>query len=139
MIWPIAVIVVSNIFYNICTKSTPEALDPFASLTVTYLVGAMLSAVMYFVLNRGGNLLAEYRHLNWTAWVLGLVIVGLEVGSIYMYKAGWNVSSGMILHSSIVAVLLVFVGALAYKETITVTKVIGVLVCLVGIYLINRQ
>ncbi len=138
MIWPIAVIVVSNIFYHICTKSIPEGVDPFASLTVTYLVGAAVSAVMFFVLNRGGNIFAEYKHLNWTSWVLGLAIIGLEIGSIYMYKAGWNVSSGLILHSSIVAVLLVFLGALAYKETITATKLIGVLVCLAGIYLINR-
>ena len=138
MIWPIAVIIVSNIFYHICTKSIPDRVDPFASLTVTYLVGAIVSAVMFFTLNRGGSLLAEYRHLNWTSCVLGLAIIGLEIGSIYMYKAGWDVSSGLILHSSIVAVLLVFVGALIYKETITSTKLIGVLVCLAGIYLINR-
>ena len=85
---PIAVIVLSNIFYHICSKSTPDAVDPFAALTVTYLVGAVVSGALYFALHRGGNLLAEYRHLNWSTWVLGIAIVGLEVGSIYMYKAG---------------------------------------------------
>ena len=43
--WPIVLIVVSNIFYNICSKSTPTGLNPFAALTVTYVIGA--AAVSY--------------------------------------------------------------------------------------------
>ena len=28
--WPIALVVVSNIIYHICAKSSPESIDPFA-------------------------------------------------------------------------------------------------------------
>ena len=45
-VWPIALVVLSNIFYQICTKSVPRGMDPLASLTVTYLVGAGLSAYL---------------------------------------------------------------------------------------------
>lgn len=44
-IWPIGLVVISNAVYQICTKSVPEGMNPFASLTVTYLVGA--AALMY--------------------------------------------------------------------------------------------
>ncbi len=138
MYWPIALIVFSNVFYHICSKSTPEELDPLASLIVTYLVGAVCSAALYFALHRGGDLLAEYRRLNWTSLVLGLAIVGLEAGNIYMYKVGWNISTGMLLHSSLCAVALVFVGSLLYHESITLTKVAGVVICMAGLYLINK-
>ena len=138
MYLPIAVIVLSNILYNICAKSTPETADPFASLTVTYLVGAALSAVLYFALHRGGNLLEQYRSLNWTSWALGLSIVGLEAGSIYMYKAGWNISTGHLVHSSLLAVCLILVGVLFYHETVSVSKLCGVAICLVGLYFIRR-
>ena len=37
MIWPIALIVFSNIFYNICAKETPAGINPFAALSVTTL------------------------------------------------------------------------------------------------------
>ena len=40
MIWPIALVVGVNVFYHITTKSTPEGVNAFASLTITYLVGA---------------------------------------------------------------------------------------------------
>jgi len=138
MVWPIALIVISNIFYNICSKETPPAIDPFASLTVTYFVGALVSLVLYYTLNKNGNIIQELKNINWSGFVLGLAIVGLEAGSIYMYKAGWNISSGHIVHSIILSICLVFVGALIYHEIITLTKIAGILICMLGLYLINK-
>ena len=136
--WPIILIVVSNVFYHICSKSTPQDINPFASLTVTYLVGAAVSAVLFFVLNPGQNLLAQYKQINWTTWILGIAIVGLEAGSIYMYKVGWSISTGQLVHSAILAICLIFVGYLLYKEAITPTKLVGIVLCLVGLFFINR-
>ena len=138
MLWPMAVIVVSNIFYHICSKSTPDNINPLASLTVTYIIGAVFSGILYFLLNKNADLFAEYRNLNWSTWVLGLSIVGLEVGSIYMYKVGWNISSGQLIHSAALAICLIFIGAIFYKENISLTKLAGIAVCLFGLFLINK-
>ena len=40
-------------------------MDAMASMTIMYLVGAVCSAVMYFVMNKNGNLLQEYTKTNW--------------------------------------------------------------------------
>ena len=138
MIWPIVLIVLSNIFYHISSKETPSAIDPFASLTVTYIIGAIVSLTMYFTINKGSNLLQEYRSINWSTFVLGIAIVGLEAGSIYMYKSGWNISSGQIFHSIILAICLVIIGAVVYHESISATKVAGILICMFGLFLINK-
>lgn len=135
---PIALIVVSNIFYHICSKQTPAEIQPLASLTVAYLVGAVISGALFFLMERDGSLLREYRHLNWAAFVLGIAVVGLEAGSIYMYKAGWNVNTGQIVYSSILAAALLAVGRLLYQEAITPAKVLGMAVCLAGLALINK-
>ena len=42
-VWPIALVILSNVFYQICAKSAPEGMHPLASLTVTYLVGGVIS------------------------------------------------------------------------------------------------
>lgn len=138
MIWPIALIVLSNIFYNICSKETPSGINPFASLTVTYVIGAVFSLILYFTINKGGNLMQEYKSINWSSIVLGIAIVGLEAGSIYMYKAGWNISSGHIVHSIILSICLIIIGTLFYREIITGTKILGILICMLGLYLINK-
>ena len=137
-VWPIALVVLSNIVYQICAKSVPEGMDPLATLTVTYLVAAAASGALYFALNKGGNLLHEYGRLNWAPVVLGIVIVGLEAGWIYAYKAGWPVSTGFIVQSAFLAVALVFVGRLLYHEALTWNKLIGVVICLIGLVFINR-
>ena len=137
-IWPIGLVVLSNTIYQICAKSTPAGINPLASLTVTYAVSALVSGILYYVLNKGGSLAREYSHLSWSSFVLGVVIIGLEVGWIYAYKAGWQVSVGMVVQSSFLAVALLLVGFFLYHEALNPSKVIGVLICLVGLYFINR-
>ena len=137
-IWPIALVVVCNTLYQVCAKSVPADMDPFASLTITYLVGAATSFALYFGLNRSGSLLQEYRHVNWAPIVLGLVVVALEVGMIFAYKAGWKVSLASTVQGTFVAIALVAVGAIFYHEAITVNKLIGVALCLGGLAVMNR-
>ena len=138
-IWPIALVVLSNVVYQICTKSVPEGMNPFASLTITYLVGAAASAILFFMLGSGGNLIKEYSKLNWAPLVLGVVIVGLEAGWIYAYKAGWQVSTGFIVQSAFLSAALLLVGYLLYHEALTWNKLVGVAVCMGGLVLINLK
>ena len=137
MIWPIALIVLSNIFYNICAKEMPAGINPFASLSVTYLVGALFSALLYFALNKDANLLQEYVHLNWTSFVLGLAVVGLEAGSIYMYKAGWEMSRGQLVYSILLALCLILIGVTVYHESLDTSRIIGVILCMAGLILLR--
>ena len=138
-IWPIALVVVSNVVYQICAKSVPEDMNPFASLTITYLVGAAASAILFLLLGHGGSLVKEYGKLNWAPFVLGIVIVGLEAGWLFAYKAGWQVSTGFIVQSAFLAVVLLFVGYFLYHEALTWNKLLGVVICLVGLAVINSK
>lgn len=138
MIWPIALVVFSNIIYQICAKGVPKEMDAMASMTITYLVGAVCSAIMYFVMNKNGNLLQEYAKMNWAPFFLGASVVGLEVGFIYAYKNGWAVSTASLVQSAFLAVALIIVGAVLYREAITANKVIGIVICLIGLYFINK-
>lgn len=137
-IWPVALIVASNVLYQVCAKGVPEGMDPFAALSVTYGVSAAVSLVFYFLMNRDGALLREYGQINWAPVVLGLVIVGLEVGYIFAYKAGWPVSAVATVQSAFLAIALLAVGALVYHEPVTRDKVLGVVICLVGLGFLNR-
>lgn len=138
MLWPLALVVVSNVLYQLCTKSVPKGMNAFASLTVTYLVGAVCSAVMFFALERDGSLLAEYKKCNLAPVLLGISVVGLEVGYIFAYKNGWSVSTASLVQSAVLAVILVFVGAAVYQEALTPGKLIGIALCLTGLYFLTR-
>lgn len=137
-IWPIALVVLSNTLYQICAKSIPETVNPIASLTITYLTAATASVVLYCVLNRDVNLVQQWRQINWASIVLGLVLVGLEAGFIYAYKAGWQVSTAATVQSAFLAILLLAVGVALYHEAITWNKIVGVAVCLIGLAILNK-
>jgi len=138
-VWPIVLVVLSNVVYQICAKSVPDGMNPFASLTVTYIVGAVLSAVLYFCIGKDADLFREYAKINWAPFVLGIVIVGLEVGFIYAYKAGWQVSTASIVQSSFVAAALVAVGFMIYHESVSWNKIVGIVICLIGLAFINYK
>lgn len=138
-IWPIGLVVLSNVVYQVAAKEVPTKINPLASLTVTYLVGAIVSLILYYVLNKDANILTEYTKLNWAPFVLGLSVVGLEVGFICSYKAGWAVSTASIVQSAFLAIILIFVGYFVYKEQLTWNKIVGILVCLVGLGFINYK
>ena len=138
-IWPIALVVVSNTLYQICAKSVPEDMNPFASIIVTYLVGAAASAILYFATGSGGNPVREFGKLNWAPFVLGLAIIGLEAGWIYAYKAGWQISTGFIVQSSFLAMVLLLVGFFLYHEALTWNKLLGAAICLIGLIFINYK
>lgn len=136
--WPILLIVASNVMYHITAKSIPETINPLASLSVTYICSGVLALTLYFFTSPVKNLATEYTHLNWTAVMMAVAIVGLELGSIYMYKAGWNISVGSLVSNIALAMALIAVGLLFYKETITLQQFVGIGLCCVGLVLISK-
>ncbi|MBR5315170.1 MAG: EamA family transporter [Firmicutes bacterium] len=138
-IWPVALIVICNTFYQICAKSVPGEMNPFSTLIVTYGIGVLSSLILYFVTSPGGSLAQEMKMLNWAPFVLGLSIVGLEAGFIYAYKAGWLVSTLSIVQCALLTVALLVVGYLLYHEALTANKLIGIGICLVGLIVINYK
>ena len=140
-IWPIALIVGSNVLYHICAKEVPADMDAFASLTVTYAAACVATIICYFIFRKkdpgSEGFTGDIRKTNWAPFAMGAVIVGLEFGWIMAYKAGWQVSMGYIIVTSVVSTALLFVGRILYKEKITRNKVIGILLCLAGLIIIN--
>lgn len=136
--WPILLTVGSCVISQICAKSIPAKLSAFASLSLTYLIGAMVSGILYYGSVKNANILSECKNLNWTSFLMGIAVVGMETGTIYMYKVGWKVNTGYIVQSILLAILLIVVGLVLYNEPLTFTKVLGIVICLIGMYFINQ-
>ena len=138
MIWPVLIIILASTFYNICAKATPGGVQPFASLTVTYLVAAAASVVLFFVTNKNKNLFAAVAQTNWTAVIFGFCIVALEFGYLYIYRVGWKISTGSLVANVALACVLLLIGSLLYKEAISIKQIFGFALCILGIILISK-
>jgi len=137
-VFSIVLIVASNILYNISQKSTPEKANPFSALLVTYVLAGLISVAAFYLSRPEKTLLQSFRELNWTSLALAVAIVGLELGYIMAYRAGWNISVGSLVANIILAIALIPVGIIFYHEGCSLEKILGVILCIAGLILINK-
>lgn len=137
-VFSIVLIVASNTFYNICQKSTPQNANPYSALLVTYLTAAFLTTVMLLFNKTGKGFFQSFAELNWTSILLGISIVGLELGYLLAYRAGWKISLGSLVANIALALVLIPIGIIFFKEGFNINKVFGAVFCLIGLILINK-
>ncbi|HTU66662.1 MAG TPA: EamA family transporter [Steroidobacteraceae bacterium] len=138
MLW-LGVAIAATVAYHIVMKLTPAGASPFLSLAVTYGIGALTFALVYAVLPGGPTLRAGFSGLNWTAFALAIAVVGLDVGFLLLYRGGFDVSLGQIITQSAAALLLVLIGVAFFAEKLSLANIAGILLCVVGLVLINRK
>lgn len=136
---PIALVVLSSLCYHLCQKSTPTALNPIVALIITYVCASVVSIVSFFIFVPKANLIESLRATNWTSFLLGFAVVGIELGFLLAYRAGWSISVVGLLSNTVVALLLIPIGILLFKENISITRNLGVLLCITGLILISKK
>lgn len=129
--------VVSNVLYHIFLKILPSGIHPVVSLVIAY--GSALAGCLVYLLffPPADGLLASLHKISWANVGVGLAIVGLELGYILAYRAGWNISLAGIVSASAVAIILLPIGLLAFKEKISPLNLLGVALCIGGLLLVN--
>ena len=128
-IWPVLLIAAANSVYHLISKNIPSGSNAFLTLVFTYLAAAASSFILFLFDRSKGSFSVEFSRLHPLGCILGIVIVGMELGGIYLYRTGWEVSRGSLVSHALGAVILLFAGALIYKETITLRQALGVIVC----------
>lgn len=121
-------------------KEISTGIHPLTALVLTYLSASFASFILYFFLApQGENRKKEIFPWNPSALGLGFSIVGIELGVVYMYRAGWTVQTSFILTNSLIVAALMAAGALFYKEKLKLRQLAGVVLTLAGIVCIVWQ
>lgn len=118
-------------------KSIPGDVNPFGALMITYLAATIISAIIFVYMVGPSNVGVEITKINWTSIILALAIVGLEVGYVFVYRAGWSVSTASVVANIGLACVLLLVGYFLYQENVSIKEIIGIIVCMFGLVLIN--
>jgi hypothetical protein len=132
----IALTIAGNIAYHLLNKSVAPDAHPFASLVATYGTGLLFSLAVLAVSSQG--VAGGLRDLNWASYALGLVVVLLELGFLLAYRAGWKISVAAVYSNVAVGLLLLPIGYLFYREAITPTNLLGIVLAVVALVLMIR-
>ena len=132
---PFVLVVVSNVLYHNIAKWTPITLSPMLGLSITYLISFLLCIAAYVY--TGSPFRQDIQELNWASVVWGIVLVGIEFGYIFLYRAGWEISIAPIMINITCAIILIAIGIFVYNESLSLKQGIGILCCFAGLYLIR--
>jgi uncharacterized membrane protein len=135
----IGLTVLSNALYHVFQKLTPGNVHPLVALAATYSTATLLCilSIPFFPLASGWR--ESIGQLNWASFALAFAIVGLELGFLLAYRAGWNISLGAIVSNVAVTLVLVPLGLLFFKDKLSVVNLAGIVVCVIGLVMVNYK
>ena len=133
----IVLAVCSSALYHFSQKQIPTGVNPVISVIVTYIISLILCFLLLYFLPPKQGILQAVKQLNWASYVLALSLVGLEVGFLLVYRAGWNIGLAAVLVNVVASLILIPVALLVFKDKLSWINILGILVCLAGLVMLN--
>jgi uncharacterized membrane protein len=135
----VALIVSSVLAYQIAQKFVPHDINPWHALVVVYAV-ALAFCIVASVLDRSGKgFLESLRAVNWAVPMVGIAAVGIELGWILAFRAGWRLSVTGLVSNVTVALLVAPIGFFFFKDKLSTQNLIGMALCLIGLSLVVQK
>ncbi len=136
-LFTILLAIIGTLLYHIFQKITPADVHPMVALVMTYATSTVLSFLLIPVFPMSTSLIEMIKKVNWVSISLGIAIVGVEVGYLLAYREGWKISLGAIVSNVAVAVLLIPIGILLFREKISTVNYVGIVLCMLGLVMAN--
>jgi multidrug transporter EmrE-like cation transporter len=70
---------------------------------------------------------------------VGAAAVVIEFAFLLVYRTGWNLSVASAIASAAIALILIPLGVLVFREHISALNIVGLLMCLAGLALAVRR
>jgi hypothetical protein len=77
------------------------------------------------------------HQLGWVQFGIAICIMLMELGFIFMYRSGWDLSTGNIVTGVFINIILLVIGVGVLREHLNVVNILGVIVCLGGVAMIE--
>jgi drug/metabolite transporter (DMT)-like permease len=135
---PIIIIIVSQVLYDVSAKSINEDLNAYAGTTIIYSILAIGYFLIFAAFTPDASVSAEFFKVNWAVVTFALGSIGLESGYIFLYRAGWNISLGGMVCNILLAMCMLGVGYLLFREQISPIQLIGILFCMAGLIIVFK-
>jgi drug/metabolite transporter (DMT)-like permease len=133
---PLLMIVGGGVLYHVSQKATPAAVDPFLALFISF--GLASLACLGIFIARQGFSAAQLHRVSWTSIALALSLVAIESGYLIGYRAGLRLNITSFVCNNLIALVLLGVGTILYREAFTLRTGSGMVICAAGLLLLLR-
>lgn len=136
---PILLVVAGGVLYHAAQKSVARTASPLAVVVYAYAIGIVLCLIAGGLDPVGRDGWLSPRQIDWAVVGIGVGAVLIEVGFMLTYRSGWDLGVASVFGNIAIALVLIPVGILFFRETVTLRMVAGLLCCLVGMVLLSRR
>lgn len=135
-----AIVIVSGVLYQVTQKLIPSGINPAFSLLCSYVTAIVLALVLFIIFPMKSNSVIEsLKTVNVFSFFLAVPTIGIAIGYLLLYRAGGNVSISSAIVQAFVTVILIIVGIVIFKEKLNLKKILGIIMCLSGLFLANSK
>ncbi len=131
----VSMILGGGVLYHLCQKATPATLDPFLALFVSFGL-ASLTCLAIAASHRGVSSEQVHR-LSWASVGLAVSVVAIESGYLLGYRYGLKLNVTSFACNTMIALVLLAVGTVVYRESFTLRSASGFVLCLIGLLLLR--
>ena len=132
----LSIAIVSAACYHLSMKMLPGTVNPFLPLVAAYAMALVLCLIGLALWPEGSRSLSALRP---SVFGVALGVVGIEIGFLLAYRAGWNVGYAALVANVCSTIILLPVGLIYFREQITPQKFAGVVLSLAGLALLIKK
>lgn len=131
--------ILATVAYHFFVKKIPSGINPIVSVIGIYAVVLVISlAILPFVIEKG-TVLEHFRQLNWIQVVLAVVVLGMELGFLLMYRYGWDLSVGNVVTGVVINIVLMAIGVVFLRERLSTMNLVGLVMCIAGVAMVGYR
>jgi len=123
----------AGVLYHVSQKSIPDNASPAVSMMLTFATALVGTIIWYQFDQSNRGWIDQVKHTNWASISLGVSLIGLELGILLAYRSGWKVSNFAVANMTLLALFLLPVGIMLFKESVNIKTVAGLIIALSGI------
>jgi len=137
--FPFVITVGGMLLYHLAQKSIPKEMNPFHATAIAYLVGIVACLLIGFTYSANRSLTSSLKTINWAVLAMGIGAAAIEVGFMIAYRMGWRMSLTAVATNVAATAILIPIGLFAFREHLSMKNVLGIVFCIVGLFLVVRE
>ncbi len=134
---PLLLSVSGGVLYHLSQKMIPRAINPYWAVILAYLAGIAMCLAASWMNPAGSSMMTSIRATDWSVLGLGAGAVMIEIGFVLAYRAGWQISLASVSVNVAIAIILIPLGLVFFRESLTRANLAGLALCLTGLVLLT--
>jgi len=136
---PFAVTVAGMLLYHLAQKSIPKGMNPFHATAIAYVVGIVACLLLGFTYSDDKSVASSVKAINWAVLAMGIGAAAIEIGFMVAYRMGWRMSLTAVATNVAATAILIPIGLFAFREHLSMRNILGIVFCIIGLFLVVRD